>query len=142
MTTTVYARTATTKSTRAAWFQASLQLVYVIWFGTCVWVALARAAHFAGQLYIPYQGDPYTASVDIWTGWSSGFIGPMMATVLLQPFVAPVSIGVSAWLLTQKRTRHNMILFAVLLFSTLLMVACFVLAIVPAGRSVGDWILD
>jgi hypothetical protein len=142
MTTTAHARPAMTKSTRLAWFQASLQLVCVFWFGVCVWVALARAAHFAGHWYIPYDGDPYTASVDIWAGWSRGFEAPMMATVVLEPGVALVLIGVSAWLLAQKRTRNNIILFSVLLISTLLVVACFVLRIVPAGRSISDWILD
>jgi hypothetical protein len=142
MTTTIRAGTATTKSTRLAWFLASLQLLNSLWFGLCVWVALARAAHFAGHLYIPYQGDPYTGSVPIWTGWWSWFIFPIMMTVLLQPFVAPASIGVSAWLLAQKRTCNDKFLFSVLLISTLLVLACFVLMIVPAGRLVSGWILD
>jgi hypothetical protein len=134
--------TGTAKSTRAVWFLASLQFAYVSWFGVCVWVALARAAHFAGHLYIPHQGDQYTATADVWTGWSSGFIGPMAATATLQPFIVLASIGVSAWLLVQKRTRSHPILFSVLLVSALLVLATFVLAALPAGRSISGWILD
>jgi hypothetical protein len=139
MTTTVPAGTA---STRAVWVVSLLQLGYVIWFGVCVWVALARAAHFAGHLYIPYDGDEYTASADIWTGWSSWLKMPMMATVLLEPFIALASIGASARLLAQKHTRDNRILFSVLLVGALLVLATLVFAIVPAGRSISGWILD
>ena len=142
MATTVHAATATRRSTRAAWYLASLQLLFVVWFGVCVWVALARAAHFAGHLYLPYESDAYTESADVWTGWSSWFIGPITATVLLQPFVTPASIGASVWLLAQKRTRDNAVLFSVLLVSALLVVAALVLRILPAGVSVSGWILD
>ena len=142
MTAAVRGGTASTKSARAVWVVSVLQLGYVVWFGVCVWVALARAAHFAGHLYIPYQGDPYTASADIWTGWSSWFITPMTMTVLLEPFIAVASIGVSVWFLGQERTRNNIMLFSVLLVSALLVMATLVLTIVPAGRSISGWILD
>ena len=68
MTTTAAASTSAGRSTRTAWVIASAQLVNVVWFGVCVWVSLARAAHFAGRPYIPYQGDQYTATVEIWPG--------------------------------------------------------------------------
>jgi hypothetical protein len=142
MTVAVHTGTAATRSTRGAWLLASFQLVYVVWVGVCVWVALARAAHFAGHVYIPSEGDSYTASVDVWTGWSSWFIGPMMTTVMLQPFIELVSIGLSGWTLAQRRTRENKTLFSVLLISALLVVACLVLENVPAGVSISTWILD
>ena len=142
MTAAVHAGTATTRSTRRTWFLASFQFAYVVWFGVCVWVALARAAHFAGHVYIPYESDPYTASVDIWTGWASWFRGPMMTTVVLQPFVELVLIGVSGWTLAQKRTRSNKTVFSVLLISTVLVVGCLVLGMLPAGTSISTWILD
>lgn len=120
----------------------SLQFAYVVWFGVCVWVALVRAAHFSGHLYIPYQGDPYTATADVFTGWSSGFSKPMMTTAMMQPFIALASIGGSAWQLAQNNTRGNRVLFWLLLISAVLVFATFVLANVPAGRSISGWILD
>jgi len=120
----------------------SLQFAYVIWFGVCVWVALVRAAHFSGHLYIPYQGDPYTAAADVFTGWSSGFRTPMMTTAMLQPFIVLASIGVSAWQLAQKHTRSSRILLWLLPISAVLVFATFVLANFPAGRSISGWILD
>jgi hypothetical protein len=131
-----------TKSTRTAWFVTALQFAYVIWFGVCVWVALARAAHFAGHFYFPSQGDTYTESANVWTGWSSGFIQPMMTTVMLQPLVAFASIVASTWQLAQKRTRNKRVLFWLLLISAVLVFATFVLANVPAGKSISGWILD
>ena|SRR5690349_15467014 len=142
MPTTLPAGIAPPSTTRVTWFLTSAQFAYVAWFGVCVWVALARAAHFAGHLYIPYQGDPYTASADIWTGWSSGFKTPLMLTAVLQPFIALTAIGLSAWLLAQPRIRTNKILFSALLISALLVLVTFVLAVVPAGRSISGWILD
>jgi hypothetical protein len=144
MTTTLPAATATTArpSTRAAWVLAALQLAYVGWFGVCIWVALARAAHFAGHLYIPYQGDPYTASADIWTGPWSWFSMPIMLTAYVCPFIAPGAALLSAVLLPQKHIRTNKVLFSVLLISALLVVATLVLAVLPAGRSTIGWILD
>lgn len=120
----------------------SLQFAYVIWFGVCVWVALVRAAHFSGHLYIPYQGDPYTAAANVFTGWSSGFRTPMMTTAMLQPFIVLASIGVSAWQLAQKHTRGSRILLWLLPISAVLVFATFVLANIPAGRSISGWILD
>src|SRR5690242_4668862 len=105
MTTTVDDGGFVPNSTASAWAVTSVQLVYVGWFGVCVWVALVRAAHFAGHYYIPYQGDPYTANVDVFTGWSSWFYTPMTMTAGLQPFIVLGSIGVTAWQLTQPSTR-------------------------------------
>src|SRR3954465_11080181 len=97
MATTVHAGGSGRKSTASAWAVTFAQLAYVGWFGVCVWVALVRAAHFAGHYYIPYQGDPYTADAVIFTGWSSWFYKPMAMTAVLQPLIVLGSIGVTAW---------------------------------------------
>jgi hypothetical protein len=142
MTSTAHAGIAVERSTRAAWIVMLAQFAYVLWFGVCVWVALARAADFAGHLYVPHQGDQYTAGANIFTGWSSGFSTPMMLTAQLYPFIALGSIGVSAWQLAAKITRSSRILFWLLLISAVLVFATFVLANIRAGRSISGWILD
>lgn len=145
MATTMHADGSVRKSTASAWAVTSVQLAYVGWFGVCVWVALVRAAHFAGHYYIPYQGDPYTANADVFTGWSRWFYTPMTMTAGLQPLMPIMvlgSIGVTAWQLTQPSTRRNRVLLSLLVASTLLVVATFILANTTAGESVSNWILD
>ncbi len=139
---TVHAGTGTKRSRRTAWIVTSVQFAYVVWFGVCVWVALVRAAHFAGHFYIPYQSDPYTAGADVFTGWSSGFATPMMMTAVLQPFIAFASIGVTAWQLAQSSTRSSRILLWLLVISAVLVFTTYVLANIPAGKSISGWILD
>lgn len=56
------------------------QYAYFGWFAACVAVVLARAAHYAGHLYVPSQADGYTDNVDVWAGWMRPFRGPMMLT--------------------------------------------------------------
>ena len=142
MTTTVPAAIATKEFSRGMRVLAVAQLSYVAWFGVCVGVALARSAQFAGHLYIPYHGDPYTESVDIWTGWSAGFKTPMMITAVFLPFLSVASIALSTTMLLQKRAREKRSRYVTLLVSTLLVLATLVLANLSAGRSIGGWILD
>src|SRR5262249_9005294 len=134
--TTVHAE----RSTRSAWVVTSVLLAYVAWFVVCLWVALARAAHFAGHLYVPYQGDAYTANADVWTGGWSWFAGPVTLTAQLHPLFAFASIGLAAWQLAQKRVRSTAIAYAGLLISTVLVLASLVAALTPAGRSITGWI--
>jgi hypothetical protein len=65
-----------------------------------------------------------------------------MTTIVLQPFVELVSLGVSGWLLAQRRIRSNKTLFSLLLISALLVLAGLVLEIAPVGRSISGWIVD
>src|SRR5262249_34937201 len=48
MTTAVPLTIAAGKSVRRAWVLTSMQLVSVVWFGFCVWVALTQASRFPG----------------------------------------------------------------------------------------------
>jgi hypothetical protein len=130
------------RSARAGWVVASLQLAYVAWFLVCVWVVFALADHFAGHVYIPYQGDPYTADADVFSGWASLFWTPMAMTAVFQPFTVMAFIGLSVWQLAQPRIRANRVLFWTLVVCALLILGTFILAELPAGRSITGWILD
>ena len=146
MTTTAAATRQGPSKLRPVWWLASAQLLYVAWFGACVWVALVRARDFAGRFYIPYQGDPYTASADIWTGWSAAFHLPMMLTVAVQPFTMVASLGAAVGgalsLASHRGERGFAAASTVLAVSTVLVLATFVLTVTPAGRSMSGWILD
>jgi hypothetical protein len=140
--TTVRAGGVVRRSPRGAWILMAAQFAYVIWFGVCVWVTLAMAAHFAGHVYVPHQGDRYTAEADIFTGWARGFETPLTITIMLQPIIALASIGVTVWQLAQQDTRARRLAFWLLLTSAVLVFATFVLANAPAGRAISGWILD
>lgn len=133
---------ASKNSTRTAWIVTALQFGYAAWFGFCVWAALTRAADFAGHIYVPYQGDPYTENADIWSGSWSGLAGPLELTASVYPFVFFASLGFSIWQLALASTRRNKILFSLLLTSAILVLATFVLGVTPAGQSIAGWILD
>jgi hypothetical protein len=82
------------------------------------------------------------AAGDVWTGWSGGFIGPMMATVVMQPVIFFASLITSTSQLVQRRIRNHKILFWTLLTSMALVVASFVILHIPAGASISGWIMD
>jgi hypothetical protein len=140
MATLVHAGPAVRRSARRAWVLTSLQLVNVVWFGVCAWAALTQAASFSGLVYRPYRGDPYVQSA--WPLWWRVFWSAVSITAILEAFIAPASLLVSAWLLAQKGTRSNRVLLPLALAGAVLTLAGLVLLISPAGRSVSVWIVD
>ncbi len=127
---------------RGAWTFAGLQYAYLVWFGVCVTVALVRAADFAGHVYLPYQGDAYTENVEVFSGWASPFGQPMLLTALLQPVIAFAAVVATGIHLVQAKVRASRPLFWAILVGGILVFGTFLLAELPPGRSVTNWILD
>ena len=95
MTTATHVGTAS-NTTRGAWTVTAVQWAYIAWFGVCVTVVLFRAADFAGHIYVPHQGDRYTETANIWSGWAAPYGQPLMWTATFQPFIAIAAILATA----------------------------------------------
>lgn len=123
-----------------AWVFAGAQLAYAVWFVVAAWLALARAAHFAGHYYIPAQGDAYTAGAYVDEGWPWG--SALTMTAMLGPLLAMLSLFVSAGMLVLGYLRGRRALTITTLVSIVAVLATVVVALSPAGRSVSGWLND
>lgn len=126
---------------RAARVLAGAQFGYTAWFAAAAYLALARAAHFAGHYYVPAQGDQYTADADVNSGWP--WASAVITTAALGPLLAAVSIVVSSCLLVMLGYRRgHRALWLTLLGSTVAVVATVAVGHTSAGSSVINWVLD
>jgi hypothetical protein len=126
---------------RAVWIFAGAQFAYTAWFALAAYLALARAAQFAGHFYIPGQGDQYTANADVNSGWPWEF--PVTMTAQLGPLLAPISLIAAIYLLVMLGYRRGVrALWLTLLGSTVAVAATVVVSWTSPGQSVIGWILD
>jgi hypothetical protein len=105
-----------------------------------VYLALSRAAHFAGHFYVPRLGDRYTANADITDGWS--WAQPLMLTATAGLMFAILSIPVAVGLLLTQSVRRRRPLFYALLTGSLLVMATIAAVSSPPGRAIVGWIMD
>jgi hypothetical protein len=138
-TATATAKTAPGRRT-GAWVFAGAQLAYAVWFVLAAWLALTRAAHFAGHYYIPAQADVHTAGADVDDGWP--WAPALASTAMMGPLFAAVSILVSAGMLVLGHLRGRRALTLTALVGTVAVLATVVVALSPAGRSVSGWLID
>lgn len=120
---------------------AGVQFAYAAWFAVAAYLALARAAQFAGHYYVPAEGDEFTAGADVNSGWP--WASAVGTTASLGPLLSAVSIAMSVWLLVVLGYgRGRRTLWLTLLGSTVAVLATVVVAGTSAGRSVTGWVLD
>ncbi|MEU4423413.1 hypothetical protein AB0F81_22530 [Actinoplanes sp. NPDC024001] len=71
-------------------------LGYAAGYATCILLALARAAEFAGRWHVPARDDVHTANADIAAGWSGA--GLVSFVIVTGPMVTALAL-LTGWLL-------------------------------------------
>ncbi|MEV4418042.1 hypothetical protein [Catellatospora sp. NPDC049609] len=133
-------RPATTETTgrTSTRLQFALAAAYFLALG----IALARAAHFSGRLYLPEMGDGHTGNVEVWPGGWLPVARLATFTMLFAPFIAAVAALDAAVRLTSPLIRAARGRWWALLASTVLSVLVVVVAVLPPGRQTLTWLLD
>src|SRR3954471_825007 len=122
------------------WFVVGAKYTFAAWFALCAYLALARAAHFAGHWYLPSRDDPYTASADISGGWPWAF--PVTETIPAAAMLAAVGLVVSGGMFVTGYARGHRALTISMIGSTVAMLVVMVAALTPAGLAVSGWLID
>ncbi|WBB65114.1 hypothetical protein [Micromonospora sp. WMMD812] len=117
--------------------QFILTAVYVAAIG----VALGRAAAFSGHLYLPQQGDEYTANAYLWPGlWRPASL-VMIVVIGTAPLFTAATAFVATVRLTKARSRaagHPRSLIVGTILTTLVAVS----ALTPPVQELLGWLLD
>jgi hypothetical protein len=106
----------------------------------CGYLALARAAHFAGHWYVPSVDDRYTATADIYADWPWATL--VSFTVPIAPMVAGLGLVVSAVLFLLGYTRGHRALTLALIGSTAVTLATLAVTVTPPAQALIGWVVD
>jgi hypothetical protein len=118
--------------------QFALAAAYVLALG----IAFARAAVFAGHLYLPVANDQYTANADLWPGaWYAVWWVLLIALGFL-PVVALAATLVSLVRLATARLRSEPGSLRPLMLGALCSVAVMGFSLTPTARTIVDWLID
>lgn len=122
------------------WVLAAAQYGFTVWYAVCLWLALARAAHFAGRWYVPSQGDAYTGNADIMAGWPWALV--VWLTVPAAWMVGLLSLFVSAVVFWSGYPKGHRRLTIALLGGGAAMLLTLAVSMTPAAQSISGWLLD
>jgi hypothetical protein len=129
-----------TRVRNRGWLLVAAQFGFAAWFVLCSWLALARAAHFAGHWYLPTRDDPYTANADIYGGWPWAY--PVTITMTSAAMVAAVALIVTTFFLLTGDARGSRALTVAMAGGAVAMLLVLVASLTPAGLAVSGWLLD
>jgi len=125
---------------RGGWLLIAAQCGYPVGFAVCVYLALARAAQFAGHWYVPAANDSFTANADIMAGWAWGTLVTLMVPSAV--IVSLPALLISTVLFLSGYTRGRRALTIALAGSTAAMLLTLVAALTPAVQSISGWLVD